>query len=169
MRTVRGNKADTAKTGTAAALIVFCVFTMTVLTVLMHGVSAYKNVTDKSREGERVCLSYIWTKVKNGDEVGMVSVADFHGLPALCLDEVYDGVVYRTMIYHYEGFVYELFSEAGLEFSPEDGVPIIVNESLSFELLGDGLIKASDGTESVFIFPRGKTGVDFAWDGGPVE
>ena len=161
-----------SKAGTAAALMIFCVFTMSVLTVLMLGVNAYKNVTDISREGydERICLSYIWTKVKNGDEAGMVSVRDFHGLPALCIDEVYDGATYHTMIYHHEGRVWELFFEEGLEFFPEDGVSVIGNESLSFEPLEAGLIKVSAGSKqygslSVFIYPRGRTGIAYAAGG----
>jgi hypothetical protein len=163
MKTVYDNK-----TGTAAALMIFCVFTMTALTALMLGAGAYKNVTGISGEGydDRVCMSYIWTKVKNRDEAGSVYVSGFHGLPALRLDEEYDSVTYHTIIYPYKGWVYELFFEEGLEFSPEDGAPVIKNESLSFEQLENGLIKASVGSESVFILPRGKTGVSFAGDTG---
>ena len=161
MKTVHDNKA-----GTAAALMVFCVFTMSVLAVLMLGVNAYRNVTEISRDGyeDRICLSYIWTKVKNGDEAERVYVTDFHGVSALCIDEEYDGTAYHTMIYHYEGWVYELFFESGLEFSPSGGVPVIRNASLSFEKLEDGLIKVSVGSESSFISPRGK--VNIAFGGG---
>ena len=164
MRAPRGNKTATMKIGTAAALMVFCIFAMSALAVLMLGVSAYVNMTDISREeyDERVCLSYIWTKVKNGDEAGKVYIGDFQGLPALCIDEIYEGATYHTMIYHHEGRVHELFFEDGLEFSPEDGVPVIKNGSLSFERLDDGLIKVSAGSESVFVSPRGKIGIAFA-------
>jgi len=156
-----------SKAGTAAALMIFCVFTMSVLTVLMLGVSAYRNMTDISQEGfeERVSLSYIWTKAKNGDAAGMVYVRDFEGRPALCIDEVFDDVTYHTMIYNYDGRVYELFFEDGLEFAPEDGVPVIKNESLSFELIDAGLIKVSAGSGSVFISLRGNTGIAYAKGG----
>jgi len=158
MKTVHDNKA-----GTAASLMIFCVFTMSVLTVLMLGVNAYRNVTDISRDGyeERICLSYIWTKVKNGDEAERVYISDFQGLSALCIDEVYDGAIYHTMIYHYEGWVYELLFESGLEFSPMDGIPVIRNASLSFERIEDGLIKVSAGSESAFISTRGKMNTAF--------
>ena len=151
------------KTGTAAVLMIFCVFTASALTALTLGVSAYKNVTDITWENyeERICLSYIWTKIKNGDEADKVAVIDFHGRPALRIDETGDdGTIYHTIIFHHEGWVYELFFEDGLEFSPEDGVPI-VNESLSFERLEDGLIKISAGAESVFVFPRGRAKIAY--------
>ena len=151
MKAARGDKI-----GTAAALMVFCVFTMSVLTVLMLGVSAYRNMIDISREGydERTCLSYIWTKIKNGDDAGMVQVVDFHGLSALSIDEVHDGVTYHTLIYNHEGRICELFFEAGLELSPEDGSPVLKNESLSFVQLENGLIKITAGAESVFVSLR---------------
>ena len=158
MKAVYGNKSDTA-----AALMVFCVFTVSALTVLTLGVRAYRNVTDLSREGydDRVCLSYVWTKVKNGDEAGRVGIVDFQGLSALRIDEAHGGVEYRTVIYNYEGWVRELFFEAGLEFPPEAGVPVVENESLSFERLEAGLIKVSAGAESVFISPRGETAIPY--------
>ena len=165
MRTVHDNKA-----GTAAALMVFCVFAMSVLTVLMLGVSAYRNVTDISRKGyeERLCLSYIWTKVKNGDRAGMVYITDSHGLSALSIDEMYDGATFHTLIYHYEGWVHELFFESGLEFSLGAGMRVLKSESLSFEQLESGLIKVTAGSQSAFISPRGKKAVAYG-GGGPVR
>ena len=158
MITIHDNKA-----GTAAALMIFCVFTMSVLTVLMLGVSAYKSVTDISREGyeDRICLSYIWTKVKNGDDANRVYITDFQGMSALCIDEEYDETTYHTIVYHHEGWVYELFSECGLDFSLSDGTPVIKNASLSFEQFNDGLVKVTAGSESAFISPRGKTNIAF--------
>jgi len=161
------------KTGTVATLMVFCVFTMSVLTVLMLGVSAYRNVTDISREGheERLTLSYIWTRVKNGDEAEKVYVTDFHGLSALSIDFVYDGVMFHTLIYHYDGWLYELPFESGLEFTPGAGMRVVKSASLSFEELDGGLIKASAGSQSAFISPRGKMNIPFGvlGEGGPVR
>ena len=156
MKAARDNKA-----GTAAALMVFCVFTMSVLAVLMLGVGAYRNVINMAGEGyeERLSLSYIWTKVKNGDAAEMIYVTDFHGLSALRIDDVYDGVKLHTLIYHYEGWIYELPFESGLEFTPGAGMRVIGSESLSFEELEGGLIKVSAGSQSAFISPRGERGL----------
>lgn len=150
-KSVRGQKIDTV-----FVLIIFCIFASSVLIVLMLGGSIYKNMADISQAGydERTCLSYIWTKVKNGDEAGKIYVDDFNGQAALCLDEVYDGVTYRTVIYYYDGWVRELFSEAGLALAPEDGVAVIKTDSLAFEQLQDGLIKAAAGAGSLLISPR---------------
>jgi len=148
----RGQRIDTV-----FVLIVFCIFAISVLTVLMLGANTYSHITEMSREdqAERTALSYIWTKIKNGDEAGSVSVGDFHGLSSLRIDEEFDGIRYRTVIYHYDGWVFELFSEADLEFYPEDGVRIIAADGLEFSALDYGLIRVSAGTRSLLISPRG--------------
>jgi len=150
---IRGQRIDTV-----FVLIVFCVFAVSVLMVLMLGANTYGHITEMSREGqaERTVVSYIWTKVRNGDEEGSVSVGEFHGLPALRIDEEYGGIRYRTVIYHYGGWVYELFSEEGLDFFPEDGTRIIAAADLVFAELGYGLIRASSGTRALLISPRSK-------------
>ena len=141
---------------TVFVLVIFSVFALSVLMVLMLGAGVYKNMTEISRESqdERIALSFIWTKVKNGDEAGKVYVGEFSGMPALCFDSEYGDADYRTVIYHYDGWVYELFSEIGYDFGPEDGVKIFAIESLSFAEAEYGMIKVTAGDRSLLISPR---------------
>lgn len=150
----------TTRIDTVFVLLIFCVFAASVLMVLMLGGNVYKNVTETARDkyDERTCLSYVWTKVKNNDESGRVYVGDFQGISVLCLEENYDDAVYQTMIYLYDGWVRELYSEVGLEFNPEDGVSVIKTNSMGFEQLDDGLIKVEVGSESLLVFPRANAG-----------
>ena len=150
-QTVRGQRIDTI-----FVLIIFVVFAVSVLLVLMLSASTYSNVTEMSRDeqSERSVLSYIWTKVRNSDESGGVSVGYFHGIQAIRIDETIGGVLYRTVIYHYDGWVYELFSDAALEFYPEDGTRIIQTADLKFAELGYGLIRITSGSRSLLISPR---------------
>jgi len=149
--TVRGHRIDTV-----FVLIVFCIFAVSVLMVLMLGANTYSRITELSREenAERTVISYIWTKVKNGDEAGSVGVGDFHGLQSLFIDEEFEGVRYRTVVYYHNGWVYELFSEESLEFFPEDGVRIIATGELGFVELDHGLIRVTAGTRNLLISPR---------------
>ena len=152
MKTIRKQKIDTL-----FVLMIFCVFAISMLMVLMLGASIYKNMTEISRDGydERTTLSYFWTKIKNGDEDGLVYLGDFQGLPALCLAEVYGDTRYLTMIYRYGDKVYELFTEEGVQLDPEDGTPVIGAEDLAIEDLGGGLIRVTVGGKSVLLYPRG--------------
>ena len=157
MKTVRGQRIDTI-----FVLIIFCIFAISVLMVLMFGASIYQNMTEISREDqdERTVLSYIRTKVRTSDETGKVYVGEFNGLPALRYDEDLGGVQYQTVIYHYDGWVYELFSEADLDFYPEDGTRIMELDDLRFEALDFGLIKISAGTKGLLLLPRSTAGFD---------
>ncbi len=80
-------------------------------------------------------------------------------MPALCLDEELDGSVYHTMIYYYEGGVRELFFEAGYEFSPENGAEVLRCAPLLLQEAQNGMIQASAGGNSVYIYPRGAAAV----------
>ena len=152
MKTMRKQKIDTI-----FVLMIFCVFAISMLMVLMLGASIYKNMTEISRDGydERTTLSYFWTKIKNGDEDGMVYISDFQGLPALCLAEVYGDTRYLTMIYRYGDRVYELFTEEGVQLDPEDGTPVIDAGDLEIKEHGGGLFSITVGGKSVFLYPRG--------------
>jgi len=164
IKKVRNQRIDTI-----FVLLIFCIFAVSVLMVLMLGASTYKNITEISRDGldERAALSYIRTKAKNNDTDGGISIGTFRGLPALYFDEEVDSTPYRTMIYHFDGWVYELFSELGLDFLPEDGVRIIKTDDLFFEELDYGLIKIKSGTRELVIFPR--SGITESLPEGPYE
>lgn len=154
-KTVHARKIDTV-----FALLIFCVFAGSVLVVLTFSGSAYKNVAETSREGsdERTCLSYVWTSAKRADENGSVYVTEFNGIPSLYMEEEFWGFIFYTIIYYYDGWVYEIYAEEGYSFNPEDGTKVMKSEPLTFEQSGN-LIKAMSGESTVFISPRsGVTG-----------
>ena len=154
--------------GTVATLIIFCVFSVSVITVLLLGASAYRNINTTSRAGheERICLSFVWTRIKNSDGGSGLSVGYFEGRSALFIDEIEGGTKYHTIIYYYDGWMRELFFEEGLEFGLNDGARISRVESLSFEELSNGLIRATAGAESILIAPRSGYGFTVAQGGG---
>jgi len=146
---------------TIFVLVIFSIFAFSVLLVLMLGASVYRNINDISRDGEQehTALSYIWTKSKNFDNANSIHVGDFEGVPALFIDEAFGDTEFRTAIYYYDGWLYELFSETGLDFSPADGVRIVQADTLSFNDLGEGLIEVTVGEKNLILFPR--SGLDF--------
>ncbi|MCL2151521.1 MAG: DUF4860 domain-containing protein [Oscillospiraceae bacterium] len=158
---------------TIFVMIIFCVFAVSVLMVLMLGAKIYENVTAMSRDGyaDHSILSYIWTKIKNSDDAGRIYIGEFSGLPALFIEEQYGQIQYITTIYEYNGWIYELFCEIGLDFLPEDGVQIAEHGSLTFDMYENGLIKVSSYAKDLLIFPRGNvTGAnarDASIGGGP--
>ena len=150
---IRGQRLDTV-----FVLIIFSVFAVSVLIVLMLGASIYRNISDVSNEGadERSVLAYIWTKSKNFNEAGMISVTGFHGMDVLAIIEVLGGMEYQTLVYYHDGWLCELFTEKGLGLSPGDGVRVMRLESLAFESVEYGLIRVTAGDRSLLISPLGR-------------
>jgi hypothetical protein len=116
------------------ALILFCAFALSMLMVLMTGAGAYKNIRDAVRNhySEDTCVSYIAMKLRHYDGAdNSVTLGDVGGVPALLLSETMDGDEYVTAIYFYDGYVRELFAEAGYDQRPEDGFEIVEASSLT--------------------------------------
>ena len=158
---LRNNSAE--KLDTIFVLMVFCIFAASVLMVLMLGGSVYQNTNEIINEhyDERTALSYIWSRVKNADEAGLIYVDDFEGITTLFLEEAYDGYSFETLIYLYEGWINELYCEVGYAFGPEFGTQILKAERLDFEALENGLIKATTSAGSIVISPRSRMAVGY--------
>ena len=116
------------------ALVLFCVFAMSLLLVLLTGAQAYRGVRDSMEEqyAERTCIRYIAAKVRHYDEAGAVSVGELNDLPALCLAESMDGGEYVTYLYYYEGYICELFTDPMLGLTAGDGTRILEAGNLTF-------------------------------------
>jgi len=150
-RVTSGQRIDTL-----FVLIIFCIFAVSVLMVLMLGAGIYQNMTEISREeqDERTALAYIRTKVRNNDINGRIHIGEFGGQPALVYDEHFHGIHFRTSIYHYDGWIREMFTEADLEFSPADGNLVMPLDNITFEELDNGLILVTSGTRRLILYPR---------------
>jgi len=149
------------RTDTIFVLMVFVIFAISVLLVLMFSASVYSNVSETLRDekDERAVLSYIWTRVRSFDEADSISVADFHGIPALFIAEEFDGARFHTIIYFYDGRLHELFSDAELDFQPIDGLPILAISDLYFSEIEYGIIRVTSGERSLLLSLRSQKGI----------
>jgi len=124
-------------------LLLFCLFTVSMLFVILTGARAYKgiNLAMQMEYCERTCIDYIAAKIRHYDLSGMVNVVDFEGTNALALDEDIGGDRYSTLIYYYDGYVCELFAAKDAGLKPEDGFSIIKVDSLTFERISNSLVE----------------------------
>ena len=108
-------------------LLLFGVFAICILSVLLIGADAYHRLSDRDRESydARTTAQYITTRVRQADRQGGAAVRTFEGCPALVLPQTIDGTVYETLIYHYDGYIRELFAAADGDFLPEDGEKVL--------------------------------------------
>lgn len=119
---------------TPVIALLICAFAASVLFVLILGTRIYSSMSSASERAyyERTVLSFAVEKLRHGDGLGPVSVGEFDGLNALYLESELGGTAYTSILYCYDGWLYELFCEKGLDFSREDGTKILRAASVRF-------------------------------------
>lgn len=129
------------KTNSILALLLFGVFAVCILFVLLTGADTYRRLTERDQESydQRTAAQYVATKIRQADREGGISVRIFEGCPALILTEEIDGSIYETRIYHYDGYIRELFAEVGGAYLPEDGEKVMPAGSLLIDEEEPGL------------------------------
>jgi hypothetical protein len=150
-------------------LAIACAFAASILMVLMLGVKVYGNIQETAdvQFNERVCLSYITAKVHRNDALGDVRTGSFEDVPALYLDQEFDGDYYNTIIYAYNGWLMELFCEkdrmADLDLHPDSGTNVLEVDSVEFQTIKPNLLLVeyrdnNGGGGSIFINLRSEGG-----------
>lgn len=119
-------------------LSVFAVFST--LMVLL-GAQMYRGTVDQTeRNGERrVLINYVKNVVRGNDCANMVRIDHRSGIDMLVFAYDFDGDLYETMVYCYEGELRELFIDAEQEFEPEYGESICKAQAFVPEM-NDGLL-----------------------------
>jgi len=153
MKTIKNRNIDTV-----FVLIVFGIFAFSVLMVLMLGAGVYRNINEisRSKQDEHTVASYVWTKIKNFDSKDSITVGSFGDSSALFIAEEIGNVQYQTIIYKYDGWLHELFSEKALEFSPQNGRRIVQIDEMEFSYADNGLIEITTGDKKLLILPRAR-------------
>lgn len=147
--------------GTIAALMLACVFGVTLLLSLVTGAGVYRRVQERVERGstQRVGLSYITAKIHGSDARDGVRAGSFGGADAVFLTESIDGTAYETALYVYDGQLMEVFYEQGTDAGPEDGQTIAPAQELTVSETDEGLLHLSftDGsgvTEEASVYLR---------------
>ncbi len=151
MNSSRGRKFDIL-----AVLLILCVFSAAVLSLLLSGAGTYKNITEKDRasQQEQILELFISNKIFQTETRDAVRFTDEGGVSVLCVDSTENGEPHITRVWYYDGWIRELYSDAGYNFTPDDGEKIARAEELSFTQDGS-LLKVrivSGGKEDVRFF-----------------
>lgn len=153
-----------------APLLIFLIFTICILAVLLTGADIYKKISlrDQNSFQRRTTVQYLTTRIRQSDAEGMVFAGDFNSEAfgdtgdTLFLKEEINGRIFFTRVYCHEGYLYELFSEAGLETSKQYGEKILKVNALNFTIRGNLLyveiIHADSETETLILQLHSKEG-----------
>lgn len=117
---------------------VFAVFST--LMVLL-GAQMYRGTVEQTEQNSerRVMINYVKNVVRSNDGENMVRIDHRNGIDRLVFAYDFDGDMYETMVYCYEGELRELFVRADQEFEPEYGESICRAQAFEPEL-EDGLL-----------------------------
>lgn len=140
-------------------LVLLGVFALCILGVLLLGADAYQRLTERGQAASdsRTAAQYIATRVRQGDVSRAVTLEQLGAAEALVLTEDMEGRTCRTWVYCYDGWLRELFGEAGSGFLPEDGEKILEAESVDWSWEADCLradITVEAQTEVVILTLR---------------
>ncbi len=124
------------------ALILFAAFALGILAVLLTGAEIYQGVTQRQEAGhqENTAVQYLATRLRQSDRMAGVAAEEAWGQEALVFSEEIGGTLYETRVYCYQGWLWELFAEAGAEFAPEDGQKLCQAQGLETDLSREGLV-----------------------------
>ncbi|HAQ39395.1 MAG TPA: hypothetical protein DCM73_00140 [Clostridiales bacterium] len=124
-------------------MFLFLLIAVLSVMIILLGKDIYSSINEDraANYDRRVSLSYMANKIRQSDKENSVRIENLNGENAIVINETYDDENYETWIYFYDNAIYEMFTDAGSEFSPDDGMRILEVESLGIEKLKDNLYK----------------------------
>lgn len=117
-------------------MLLFLILSLSAVLTISFGSKVYENVGVRMNENfySTTSLSYISNKIRQSDEMGAISVIQREGTQVLRIQQQINGEIYETLIYHHDGSIKELFYSQGTELVLSDGIPIMENEGIRFEM-----------------------------------
>lgn len=146
---MKQQRTESHRLGTLAVLTVFCIFAVSILTVILFGAKTYQRLDVQSEENfrTRTLALYLSGKVRQAPLPGEITVTEFGGGDCIAIPETIDGEVYYTWLYCTDGWLMELFGDAENEYWPEDGERILQADGFTAELQGS-LLSLTAETEA---------------------
>jgi hypothetical protein len=124
------------------------IFAASILMVLMLGVNVYGNLqqTAEQQFNDRVSFSYVATKIRTHDSENAIRVGEFAGASALFLDDEFYDEEFTTIIYTYNGWLKEIFTDKESTLDEDSwltgsaGMQLLEIPYLSFEMKTETLL-----------------------------
>ena len=142
-------------------LLLFGVFAVCILAVLLSGTGIYDRLTRRDAQAfdARSAAQYLSTRVHQAEGAESLSLRPGpEGGHMLCITQSYGFDAYETLLYCHDGWLCELFMEAGGEINPEAGERILEVSSLE-GAMEEGLLTLSitdkNGQQTIRLLLRG--------------
>lgn len=108
-------------------IALFFVLTASCILLVLLSSNVYTNTVLSSETSyeSRTVLSYLTKKIHQNDQNGAVHIIKFNDIDSLAIENQYGDQTYVTYVYVYDGYLRELFTQKGLEFSADTGKKIL--------------------------------------------
>jgi hypothetical protein len=125
-----------------SAFLILGIFMIFSLILINVGAKVYKNIvlSNNANFELRTSLSYLATKIRQADSSSLKAAEENDGYTILSLKEEINGEYYETLIYHYDGFLREIFQEEGMEYDLGSGIETIEIDEFTIEETETGLL-----------------------------
>ena len=145
-------------------LLIFAVFMVSILLVLLSGADTVQRLTERDQRTyhQRTAVQYITTRIRQADRTGSICADNTRDPSTLILTELIDGNSYQTRVYCWDGYLRDMFCQAGAELPPEFGEEILpMNDfsvSCSNALVRAELTLPNGSKESLILSLRSEGG-----------
>ena len=108
-------------------LLVFAIFMVSILLILLSGADTVQRLTQRDQRtyNHRTAVQYLSTRVHQADRTGAITVTQNDGTSLLVLTETINGAEYETLVYCCDGYLREMFCQAGFDLPLEFGEEIL--------------------------------------------
>ena len=137
------NKKRSSYIQIVCALSLFLLFSVCSLFLVTIGANNYKGIlgeTDKSFN-TNASLHYVTNKLHSYDKRNGVSIERINGVQIFALNEDLSESGYHTLIYYYDGYLYELLKQKQQPFVIGNGTKILPVENFSVKKLTNNLVQ----------------------------
>lgn len=126
-------------------LSLFLVFAVCSIVLIILGADVYqKQVNHMENNYEsRTSIAYLFEKIRQNDSINSISIDTKGESEALKLITNINDTDYAIWLYEYDGFLYELFTRAEIDLSPEAGQKILEISTLNFDQISSTLYNVS--------------------------
>ena len=117
------------------------IFAVFATVMVLFGARAYRATAERAgmHNNARITSAYLRSMIRSDDAAGAIRLENQDGIDCIALYQDYDGEMYVTRLYVYDGMLCELFTAEDEAFDPEMGETVCEAEEMKAEI-GQGLL-----------------------------
>lgn len=139
------------------ALSLFLLFSICYLFLLNISINNYKEMRKETDTvfNSNASLHYITNKIHSYDNNNTINLTSINGIQVLELTENFDTADYHTLVYCYDGYIYELLKQKDQPFDFGNGVKILKADDFFIKFLSNNIVEVSvknENSEQLYTF-----------------